>query len=240
MTPRLAWPLCALAGLTAMAASMAFGWIPGLAPCGPSGGLGSIMALELARGPGEVGALFGNGACRTMLVCAQLNALLLDGLVFIPSYAAFLALGALALRRAAPVACQIAIAVVLVAALLDEIEEALLYAILRALPGSETVIDLLYWEARTKFALLVLTGLLIAWGFISSRRLGLLAAVPMIGGSLFSAALIVANMHAPMLMQGFVWSWTALLVAAIIGAFWPGAFSPPPGVRHRLRNRSGA
>jgi len=206
---------------------MAFGWIPGLAPCGPTGGLGSIMAFDLARSPAEVATIFGSGACRATLMAAQVKGLWLDGVAFIPSYTAFLVLAALALRRPAPRLALAAIVAVLMAGLLDEIEGGLLYAILRDLPGSPTLIALLYGEVRAKFALLALGVLLIGWLFVVHRRPGMIVAVPMIGGSMFSGVLIASNMYAPALMQGYRWSWTALLVAALIGSFWPRAFSSP-------------
>lgn len=183
------------------------------------------MAFELARSPAEVATIFGEGTCRATLVAAQMKALWLDGLAFIPSYSAFLMLAALALRQPAPRLGSTAVAAALVAGLLDEIEGGLLYAILRDLPGSGTIIALLYAEVRAKFALLALAGLLIGWLFVTNRRPGMVFAVPMLGGALFSAVLIAGNMHAPALMQGYRWSWTALLVAALIGSVWPRAFS---------------
>ncbi|MDB5673263.1 MAG: hypothetical protein JWM65_245 [Sphingomonas bacterium] len=121
-----------------------------------------------------------------------------------------------------------AILIVLAAGLLDEIEGGLLYAILRDLPGSPTLIALLYAEVRAKFALLALGALLIGWLMVRDRRPGMVVALPVIGGSLFSGALIATNMHAPSLMLGYRWSWTALLIAALIGSFWPRAFSRAP------------
>ena len=134
----------------------------------------------------------------------------------------------MAVRGSAPRLARAAIAIVVVAGLFDEIEGGLLYAILRDLPGSPTLIALLYGEVRAKFALLALGALLIGWLMARERRPGMVVAIPVIGGSLFSAALIVANMHAPALMQGYRWSWTALLIAALIGSFWPRAFSRAP------------
>lgn len=162
------------------------------------------------------------------MVAAQTKALWLDGLAFIPSYTAFLVLAAIAVRGSAPRLARAAIAIVIAAGLLDEIEGGLLYAILRDLPGSPTLIALLYGEVRAKFALLALGALLIGWLLVVNRRPGMVAAVPIIGGSMFSGVLIVSNMHARALMQGYRWSWTALLVAALIGSFWPRAFSRAP------------
>ena len=185
------------------------------------------MAFELARSPAEVATIFGTGSCRATLIAGQVKGLWLDELVFIPSYAAFLVLAAWAARNPAPRLAWLAIAFVLGAGLLDEIEGGLLYAILRDLPGTPTLIALLYGEVRAKFTLLALGALLIGWLMLRSRRPGMVLALPIIGGSLFSGALIASNMHAPALMQGYRWSWTALLVAALIGSFWPRAFSSP-------------
>jgi hypothetical protein len=132
------------------------------------------------------------------------------------------------LRHPAPRLARAAILIILGAGLLDEIEGGLLYAILRDLPGSPTLIALLYGEVRAKFALLALGALLIGWLMVRDRRPSMVVAVPVIGGSLFSGALIATDMHAPALMQGYRWSWTALLVAALIGSFWPRAFSRAP------------
>lgn len=172
--------------------------------------------------------MFGTGACRETLIAAQIKGLWLDGLAFIPSYTAFLVLAAMAMRQTAPRLARAAIVIVLIAGLLDEIEGGLLYAILHHLPGSPTLVALLYGEVRAKFALLALGALLIGWLMVRDRRPGLVIALPVIGGSLFSGALIATNMHAPALMQGYRWSWTALLVAALIGSFWPRAFSRAP------------
>lgn len=185
------------------------------------------MAFELARSPAEIATIFGTGTCRATLVAGQVKGLWLDGLAFIPSYTAFLAMAARATRYPVPRLAWLAIACVLGAGLLDEIEGGLLYAILRDLPGTPTLIALLYAEVRAKFALLALGALLIGWLMLRSRRPGMVFAVPVIGGSLFSGVLIATNMHAPALMQGYRWTWTALLVAALIGSLWPRAFSSP-------------
>jgi len=134
----------------------------------------------------------------------------------------------MALRHPAPRLAGAAILIILGAGLLDEVEGGLLYAILRDLPGNPALIALLYGEVRAKFALLALGALLVGWLMVRDRRPGMVVAIPVIGGSLFSGVLIATNMHAPALMQGYRWSWTALLLAALIGSFWPRAFSRAP------------
>jgi hypothetical protein len=226
MTARSAWRWCFLAGLATMIISTAFGWIAGLAPCGPSSGLGSIMAFELARNPAEIAALFGNEPCRSVLTAAQVKGLLLDGLAFIPSYGGFLGLAALALRTTGPRWAGVALVAVLAAMLLDEIEGGLLYAILRDLPGTPGVIGALYWEARTKFLLLAAAAAIIAWLLGAGRRpAGMIAALPIGAGALWSLWYVATDMHSIELMRGYLLSWTALLVVALIACFWPRAFS---------------
>src|ERR1700710_155138 len=100
MTSRTAWRLCALAGLIAFVVSWSFGRIPGLVACGPaSGGLGPIIAFELARTPAEGAAMFGADPCRPTWGGAQCPGLCLDGLGFPPSYPAFLTPAAAAASR---------------------------------------------------------------------------------------------------------------------------------------------
>lgn len=218
-----AWRGCLAAGLVAIGALVAFGGIAGLAPCGPSTGLNAILAFELARTPAELAALFGQDPCRSILIAAQIRALLVDALLFIPAYAAFLTFAAVALDGR--IAARLAMAAVALAALLDEIEGALQYTLLRTLPGRQWLIDLLYWEARTKFVLLGLAGLILAALLAANRRLGAVAAIPVALGSFFSLYFAFIDMHAPQLLLGYRIAWTTLLVVAAIGAVIPRAFS---------------
>lgn len=125
--------------------------MPGLTACGPTGGLGPVIAFELTRSPAAASAIFGMEPCGSALIAGQRLGLLLDALGFIPAYTAFLCLGARAARRefARPV-----IAALLVAGLLDEVEGGLLFLILRDFPGGQAVFDALFWVVRAKFMLL--------------------------------------------------------------------------------------
>lgn len=230
MTTVAAWRWCLAAGVLTMLISGAFGRIAGLVACGETGGLGPVIAFEVATTPAEVAALFGEDPCRAALIPAQRTALWLDALAFIPAYAAFLSLATWAAkpRYAWPV-----IAALLIAALCDEVEGALLFAVLRDLPGTPPVLGVLFWAVRAKFLLLGLATLasaallLLRWR--TARVLcGLIAGV----GAVEALNGFFAP-PAPGMMTGFTLAWFGLLAAAAIGACWPRLLGPPPGAPAR-------
>ncbi|MEO5492728.1 MAG: hypothetical protein ABIR08_01730 [Sphingomonas sp.] len=223
MTSRTAWRLCVLAGLIAFVISWSFGRIPGLIACGPvSGGLSPIIGFELARTPADIAALFGVEPCRSTLVGAQWTGLWLDALGFIPSYSAFLILAAIAASRG-----QLRMAIVamlVVAALSDEVEGLVMGGIMKALPGTQVQLDQLYWAVRIKFGLLALATALIGLAIV---RLGglmplLLGAIVWIGG--MAAIYGFGELPGPVMMQAFTIAWFALLATAIVAAVKPSLF----------------
>ncbi|MDB5677814.1 hypothetical protein [Sphingomonas bacterium] len=224
MTSRAVWRLCALAGLIAFVISWSFGRIPGLAACGPVvGGGGPIFAFELARTAADIAALFGADPCRSTLVAAQYTGLWLDGLGFIPSYTAFLVLAAIAasrgwMRRAT-------VAMLIVAALSDEVEGFMLGGILKTLPGTQAQLDQLYWAVHIKFGLLALATTLIGLAMVRLRGLAplLLGGMVWIGG--MAAIYGFGELPGPVMMRAFTLAWFALLAAAIIFSFAPSLFS---------------
>jgi hypothetical protein len=220
LTNATAWRLCALAGFATLLASTAFGWVPGLKACGPSGGAGAIIAFELARAPATLAALFGSQPCTSTLLAAQRSALWLDALGFIPAYTAFLALGGWALRRADRLAL-ITVAVFLVAGLCDEIEGVTMFALMSPLPGADWLFTPLFWAVRTKFALLGMGEILLAAALVRGSWLGKIAAVPLFGGGLVSLWFLFTAAHDPLMMKAHSYAWAALLVVAIVAAIRP-------------------
>ena len=222
---RAAWRWCVASGCLAFLCSWLFGRIPGLVACGPSHGLGPIIAFELARSPSEVAALFGSDPCRSTLVGAQKTGLLLDAFGFIPSYTAFLIFAA----RAAAGAWRwhwMIVAALLIAGLCDEIEGGLLYAILLDLPGTTGLLGALFWAVHIKFALLGLGTLAIGGVVVMSPRffaklLGLFVAIGA-GNALYC----LATAQGSAMMGGFTRAWVGLLVTALIFSIWPSLFSP--------------
>lgn len=249
MTSGHAWRWCAAAGVAAFLCSWGFGRIPGLAACGPTGGLGPIIAFEFVASPADVVALFGAEPCRSALVAAQRTGLLLDALGFIPAYAAFLVFAAIACSPAkagvqfpparswTPASAgeqirSIVIGAILLAAVCDQIEGVLLYRILATLPGSPALIDALWWPVHVKFALLAAATSAIAILLLSHMRLpGFVAALFVTIGACTAVAGLL-NGPSPVMMLGFTIAWVTILVSALSACWRPSLFwahaSPPP------------
>ncbi|QNA86213.1 hypothetical protein G4G27_21175 [Sphingomonas sp. So64.6b] len=227
MSDRTAWRFCAAAGVVAFFCSWLFGQIPGLVACGPTGGLSPIIAFEFVRTPADVATLFGSDPCRSALVAAQKTGLLLDEFGFIPAYTAFLVLGTWATRARGfwPMAVVVALTI---AGVSDEVEGVILYFILRDLPGTQTLIDWLWWAVHVKFVLLALgtmcIGPLLA---LSKGRLAGFFGIPIWAGAV-AAFYGLGHFPNTTMMTGFVLAWVALLVAALIASFAPRFFSPRP------------
>ncbi|MCW3846211.1 hypothetical protein OF829_03100 [Sphingomonas sp. LB-2] len=221
MTPALAWRLCALAGLATLVISTGFGWIAGLTACGPSGGVGPILAFELARTPEQLAALFGHEPCTSTLAAAQRTGLWLDMLGFIPAYSAFLALAGAALRPAWRHLGTLAIAAVLLAGLCDWLEGVVMFSLLGDLPGQPWQFGLLFWTVRPKFALLGLGEILLAVLLLRHGWLGRIAALVLGVCGAIALFLILIDPHDPLMMKAHSWGWTALLILAMIAAIRP-------------------
>jgi hypothetical protein len=124
------------------------------------------------------------------------------------------------------------IAIFMVAAVSDQIEGALLYAILRDLPGTPALLGALWWAVHVKFALLALGTIGIAEIMTRGRRLARLFAGFIAMGGLFALTGLM-TMPSSWMMTGFLLAWVTLLIAALIASFWPLPFAapaaPPPG-----------
>ena len=219
MTTRALWSACAAAGIVAFACSTGFGRI-GLVPCGPTGGLSPIIALELVRSPAEVAALFGAEPCTSAFVAAQRTGLLLDGLGFIPFYTAFLILAIAALAGGGWLKWG-GIAVIAAAGLGDEIEGYFLGRILDTLPGTQALVDALSWVVHVKFALLALGTLWIAVLLLAHWRVAGMILSLIVGIGAMTAGAGLLSGPSPVMMTGFAVAWISLLVVAIIGTIRP-------------------
>jgi len=200
---------------------MAFGRVPGLIACGPSGGAGPVIALELVRSAGQLLALFGSEPCTGRLIAAQREALWLDMLGFIPAYTAFLALGAFALRRSGLVIALAAMSVFLMAGAFDEIEGLVLFKLLANLPGTAALYDSLFWTVRPKFALLGLGEIMLGALLWRGPLLAKIASGLLLAGGLASLYFLFNDPHAPAMMKAHSYAWAALLAVAVAGAARP-------------------
>lgn len=242
MSPAAAWRWCLAAGVVAFACAWGFGRIPGLVACGQTGGLGPVIAFELAGSPAAAAAIFGAAPCRSALISAQRVGLLLDAVGFIPAYTAFLCLAAWAARRefARPV-----VAGLLIAGLLDEVEGGLLFLILRDFPGGQPVFGVLFWIVRAKFLLLGLGTLAIAilllvrWPLLRLTEWSVLRLIGGLGVGYGSVAALHGFFEgpAPFMTTAFAMAWFTLLLVAMVGAVWPLRLAP---VRPRSPVRPGA
>jgi len=204
-----------VAGLATLAASTGF---PPVDACGPTQGAGPIIALELVRTPAQLAELFGPPACSAAFQAAQLRASWWDALAFIPAYAAFLILGALALRNDARRLSTIAVAALLAAALLDQIEGLVLFQLIPNWQSSPDLFGALFFSVRPKFALLGIGSMLLAALAWRGPLLGKIAALPMAAGGIASLWFLFTNPHDPAMMLGHRYAWMALLALAVIGS----------------------
>src|SRR5262245_22880340 len=125
--------VCAVLGLAVMVLSgLGVAQVP---TCGVDGGLGPVLALEFARGPGDVVRLLGDAACGAALVPALRDANVADEWAFIPAFVGFLVMGAVMLRRVHPAMAWAAALLVLGGGVCDELEDRALLEILAAPPG---------------------------------------------------------------------------------------------------------
>lgn len=191
---------------------------PPVDPCGPTHGAGPIIAFELVRSPAALAELFGPPSCSSAFQAAQIRASWWDALAFIPTYAAFLALGASALRNDTRRLSRIAIAVLLVAALLDQIEGLILFQLAAHWQAPPDLFGALFLVVRPKFALLGLGSLLLAALAWRGTLLAKIGAVPLAAGGLASLWFLFANPHDPAMMLGHRYAWMALLALAAIGS----------------------
>ncbi|NYT42650.1 hypothetical protein HZY97_17890 [Sphingomonas sp. R-74633] len=173
------------------------------------------------RSPAALAELFGPPSCSGAFQAAQIRASWWDALAFIPAYAAFLALGAHGLRHDARRLSLAAIAVLLVAALLDQAEGLILFQLVPHWQSPPDLFGALFLAVRIKFALLGLGSLLLAALAWRGAVLSKIAAVPLAAGGLASLWFLFANPHDPAMMLGHRFAWMALLALAAIGSINP-------------------
>lgn len=155
------------------------------------------------------------------MMTAQRAGLWLDMAWFIPAYSAFLALAAWAMRGANRQLALAAMAALLLAGLLDEIEGVVLFRLLDGFPGTPGWFEALFWTVRPKFALLGLGEILIAALMLRGTWLAKIAAVPVALGGAVSLWFLLTAPRNPLMMEGHRWAWTTLLILAIIAAIRP-------------------
>lgn len=219
------WRCAALGGIAVFIFMMMFPAIAGLRACTVAPD--PIVALEMALSPAAVAALFPE-PCKASLIAAQMQALRIDTFGFIPVYAAFLIVSAIAVGRIVPPSGRAlikpAIVLTILAAIFDLIENSRMYAIIGDLPGSRGEIDVLMVVARAKFVLLSVVLMLIGIMHVKSsgwqRWLGIATVV---GGALCAVAVFTNQELMPF---GASFAWLSLLIITFVCAL-----CPPPSWR---------
>jgi hypothetical protein len=219
--PMNPWRWAALASLPFLVIALSFGRIEGLDSCGLAAD--PIMAFEFVTSPAEVAAQF-PAHCRDAAVAAQRQGLWLDIIGFVAAYSALLILVLMALARESAAIRRLAqagIALVVVAALADQLENRRLLAILASLPGDQATIDQLIPAVRIKFALLGLVEILIGALFLRQDGWRKLAGgVIALGGLASLVGLAVSPGQG--LLGGAV-AFLAMILSSWVLAFWRGA-----------------
>lgn len=154
------WRWAALLSLPFLLIALSFGRVEGIKACNPTGE--PILNFELVASPADVATQFPPD-CAAAAIAAQISALRLDNLGFIPVYSALFIVVLFALGRENPGATgliRLGIAMVVIAALADYWENSRLALIAAQLPGDQATIDQLYPAPRIKFGLLALVEVL--------------------------------------------------------------------------------
>lgn len=211
------WRWAALGGVAVFIFMMIFPTIAGLHACTVAPD--PIVALEMALSPAAVAALFPE-PCKASLIAAQMQGLRIDTFGFIPVYAAFLIVSAIAVGRISPPSGRAllkpAIVLTILVAICDLIENSRMYAIIGDLPGSRGEIDVLMVAARAKFVLLGVVLMLIGIMHVKSsgwqRWLGIATVV---GGPLCAVAVFTNQELMPL---GASLAWFSLLIITFLCA----------------------
>ncbi len=215
------WRWAAVAALLTITVAFAFAAIPGIGACGATG---SWVAFQKVSDVAAVNAMI-RPDCAEAFVPALRQSMWLDSLVFIPVYAAFLALALCALRPLPRFVWPAGIALLAIGLVADQVEGIRLLAILDALPGTQMMIDSANAATFAKKICLSLVTLMIGLLLVRERRaMRLLGAITALGG----LAVVFASLGnsfgdagEQISQYGLLIAWLALAIVTGIKGFWP-------------------
>ncbi|HEY0106329.1 MAG TPA: hypothetical protein VGB91_09615 [Rhizomicrobium sp.] len=197
---------------------------PAPAPCGAlAKGYAPVIAEELARSVADLHAIFGDApsACRTAIANKLDFVTLIDSLVFIPAYGAFLLFYFLGMVPRNEQAAFVGFVLCAIALIADYAENAGLFQV-AALPDVDGVwLALLPWATGVKWIALGLAGAVGGMILIQAGRMNYPAAA-LCGLSFLGTVLGIANPHlfGSNISNAVVLSWIVFLVVDIRGAFF--------------------
>ncbi|MEI9990093.1 MAG: hypothetical protein WDM86_08650 [Rhizomicrobium sp.] len=183
----------------------------------------AVIAEELARSVGDLQAIFGDApsACRTALA-AKLNLVtLIDSLVFIPAYGAFLLFFFLAMVPRDEHAAFLGFVLSAAAVVADYLENVCLFQITAAPDALGLWLLVLPWATGVKWLGLGLAGAVAGMILIKSGRVNYPAAAAC-GLAFLGTVVGIANPHlfGPYISNAVTLSWIVFLIVDIRGAFF--------------------
>lgn len=210
------WARISLAAVALLLVLTALSLVTKPTPCG---GLAAsyppIIAFELARDGADLAALFGApGACRDEMVKAMDLANTIDVVAFIPAYALFLFAWFAAMRPGRW--ARAGMAIVVIAALGDLVENACLFALTPELDAGSPWLARLPWATGAKWIALGAAGVCAAAILAPGRAAAKLGAVLCLAAPITTiGAMIAPAQVGPVLASGVAVSWIACLVAIV-------------------------
>jgi len=188
-----------------------------------------VVAQELARSRGDLQAIFGGApsVCRAALAHALDVVTLIDSVIFIPAYAAFLLFFVLATVPRDEHAALIGFVLSAVAVVADYVENVCLFQVTAPDAGA-LWLAVLPWATGVKWIGLGLAGAVGGMILIKSGRVNYPAALAC-GLGFLGTVLGIANPHlfGPHISDSVLLSWIVFLIVDIRGALLDGASTMP-------------
>lgn len=200
---------------------------PAMEACGPlAKGYAPVIAEELARTVADLQAVFGDApsACRTA-IAEKLNLVtLIDSVVFIPAYGAFLLFFFLAMVPRDESAAFIGFILSAIALVADYAENVCLFLVTPMPDVGGFWLAALPWATGIKWLALGLAGAVGGMILVKAGRMNYPAAA-LCGLGLLGTVLGIANPHlfGPNISNSVALSWIVFLVVDVRGAFFASA-----------------
>ena len=229
MHPRAAFRISLAAGLLVLAVTLLSATQEPVRPCGnlPQN-YAPIIAFELARSSADLEAIFGSQEpCRSAVI-ERMDAInLVDVLVYIPVYGAFMAFFFLGMRGRHASLGTLGFRIAVIAALGDYAENACLMNLTPQLDPTSIWFTLLPWATGIKWLGLGVAGAIAAAIYVkaSGARLPNYLAALLCAAAFLStvAAIAVPARFGPLISLGVGLSWLVYLITAGAASFRPVA-----------------
>lgn len=220
------WARISLGAVALLLALTAVSLVTKPTPCGSlPASYPPIIAFELARDGADLAALFGSpGACRDAMVKAMDLANTVDIVAFIPAYALFLFAWFAAMRTRSAAWARAGMAITVIAALGDLVENACLFGLTPELDAGSPWLARLPWATGVKWLALGVAGLCAAAILVRGTRAAKVGAALCLAAPLATVAAMIAPARVgPVLATGVAVSWIACLVAIVPTARRPSS-----------------